>query len=165
MCLSTDYKHPVRIGFGINARILTAEVSEVSPDNLQASVSIEDAWLVLAPILLNSGDSITVKTLVSQFDKQVNIDGRIVGVKTIKEATEGRAQYFILALGSVGLTTIGTSLWLRSLPLPPEQIPFPQRLPYLLLILLGYALMLIRMFRYSRIWRVVRRLFISSEQS
>ena len=43
---------------------------------------------MLAPILLNSGDSITVKMLVSQFDREVSIDGRIAGVKA--KASQGR---------------------------------------------------------------------------
>jgi len=162
--VSADYERQVRIAFGENTRILTAEVSETSPDNLEASVSLESKAVVLAPILLNSGDSITVKMLVSQFDREISVDGRIVGVKTIKRAGEGRVQYYILTMGGMVLTLVGTIVLTRSSPPPPPDQPslserLPEILPFLLLVFLGYAMMLIGMLRYSRFRRVLRSLF------
>jgi len=41
--------------------------------------------VVLNPILMNGGDSITLKMLVSKLNGDLKVDGRIVGVKEIKE--------------------------------------------------------------------------------
>ena len=80
---SSDYERPILIRFGEGARILTAEVSESDPKNLNAKVDIHDQGVLVKPVLLNSGDSITIKSLVSDYSGQLDIDGRIIGVKNI----------------------------------------------------------------------------------
>ena len=98
--VSTNYERPVNLSFGENSWILTAEVSETDPEDLRATVNIENAKVALEPVLLNGGDSITLKLLVSQLG-EINVDGRIVGVKDIR-----------------GLAAEGTGNWLRSFVVP-----------------------------------------------
>ncbi|MFZ3064412.1 MAG: hypothetical protein WA277_03895 [Nitrospirota bacterium] len=57
--LSTDYEYPVNLGFGEKTKILTAEVFQTNPKSLKATVNIEGAKVILRPVLLNSGDSIS----------------------------------------------------------------------------------------------------------
>jgi hypothetical protein len=78
---SDEYERPISLCFGENAQVLTAEVSETNPKSLQPTLTIENTQVVLKPILLNSGDSITIKALVSQYGGQLSVDARIVGVK------------------------------------------------------------------------------------
>lgn len=82
---STDYECPINFDFGENARILTAEVTETSPDSLKASANVEGKKVILPPTLMNNRDWITLKFLVNQYDGPISVDGRIVGVKEIKK--------------------------------------------------------------------------------
>jgi hypothetical protein len=83
--IPADYERQVSLCFSENTQVISAEVSETKPKSLQATVSVENTKVVLAPVLLNSGDSITLKMLVNQFDGQISVYGHIVGVKDIKE--------------------------------------------------------------------------------
>lgn len=83
-----DYVRPVSLNFGEEAQILATDVIETNPDNLHVSWSVESTKVELVPLLLNGGDSITFKVLVSQ-SGEISVDGRIVGVK---EITARRAQ-------------------------------------------------------------------------
>jgi len=81
--VSADFVHPINLDFG-GARILTAEISKTSPHDLEVSISLVDNNVVLNPTLLNEGDAITLKMLVTEFRGQVVVKGRIVGVKEIR---------------------------------------------------------------------------------
>lgn len=85
---SGDYEHPIKLNFDENAQILTTEVIETIPNNIKASANIEENRVFISPTLLNKGDSITIKTLVNQFNNHISVDGRIVGVKDIKKIAE-----------------------------------------------------------------------------
>jgi len=126
--VSTDYERPVSLTFGENPQILSAEVSETNPDNLRASVDIEATRVVLGRVLLNSGDSITLKFLVSQLG-EVSVDGRIVGVKEMRErtarGTENWLRSFVtplLAFGMVGLVFVGVILAVAGNALDSPQV-------------------------------------------
>jgi len=119
--LSTDFKRPVGLSFGEEAQILTAEIAEVNPDSLEASTTIEDEEVVLVPTLLNQGDSVKLKMLVSKFDGQIAVKGRIVGIKDIHESPERGMRIILgmlvtailLVVGVVGILRIpvGEPLW------------------------------------------------------
>lgn len=79
-----DIKEPISIFYGKNSQILSTEVSEVEPVNLDISLDNKDSLVELSKVLINSGDSITIKALVSRMSK-IFVNGRIVGVKEIKE--------------------------------------------------------------------------------
>jgi len=82
--LSTDFVIPINLDFE-GARILTAEIHKTSPQSLEASINIEDNMAVVSPNLLNEGDAITLKMLVSEFKDKIMVKGRVVGVKEIRE--------------------------------------------------------------------------------
>lgn len=82
--ISADYERPVSLCFSENTTVVSAGVSETKPKSLQAVIKIEGKKVVLAPVLLNGGDSITLSVLVDRFD-QPSVDGRIVGVNDIRE--------------------------------------------------------------------------------
>ena len=62
---------------------MTAEVAETNPDSLEASIDMNERKVILVPALLNQGDSVTIKMLVTKFENQPEVNGRIIGVKEI----------------------------------------------------------------------------------
>ena len=118
--LTNDFKRPVSVSFGEEAQILTAEVAEVNPDGLDVSTKIEDGEIVLVPTLLNQGDSVRLKMLISSFGGQIAVDGRIVGVKDICEIPERTAQLALLMIVSCFMGAFGL---LSAIVLPFED-PF-----------------------------------------
>lgn len=159
---SADYEDPVNLSFGENCLILTTDISKTNFKSLRASTNIEKTKVVLAPVLLNKGDSITIKMLISHFDNEIEVDGHIAGVKSIRKLVDERVKYFILMLCGVGMSLVGSSLWTQA---SPHQIPISEELtlawPYMILFYLGIALVLIGMIRYTEFWRIVRRFFSS----
>ena len=85
---SGDYEYPINLNFDDNAQILTAEIIETIPNNIEAYTNIDENIVFISPTLLNKGDSVTIKTLVNQFDNHISVDGRIVGVKDIQKLAE-----------------------------------------------------------------------------
>ena len=65
-------KTQLSLGTGISSKILSGVVTDVDPENLAASIDIEESRVILRPILLNSKDSVTLKLLVSDFGGNVN---------------------------------------------------------------------------------------------
>ena len=105
--LSTEYERPISLSLGEEARVLTAEVSKTYPDSLKASVTIEENKIVLAKTLLNGGDSVTLKMLVSKYGRKINVDGRIIGVKEISQRRERFVPYIIAFVVGMAIYTIG----------------------------------------------------------
>lgn len=113
------YERPIGLNFGEEAQILTAEVVETNPDSLHASIDVQGGKVVLVPTLLNQGDSVKIKTLISKFGNQIAVDGRIIGVKNIREVTEGLVKFYMTAILGMGLTFIGLAGYLIIAPSQP----------------------------------------------
>ena len=155
---SAEYERPVNFGFGDKAQILTAEVIETNPKNLEAPADIQAGRIVLAPVLLNSGDTITLRMLISQFDGHVNVDGRIVGVKEIKKSAEKTIQSLVITICGMVITLVSLILFIKATPNrpPPEEFPLSKSWPYLSAFGIGYVMMFIGMFRYRGFRRFFR---------
>ena len=132
-----DYEREVSFRFGSSGRILTADVSETSPQNLNAEVFIKDKTVAVKPILLNSGDAITIKTLISDFDDKTSVDGRIIGVKAIEKRTENSAWGFVLMIAGLILSLLVVTVNSHSF----ASSGFPTENPgAFVLFMLGYGL-------------------------
>jgi len=110
----SDYDRTVKFAFGEKTQILSAEVIETNPENIEASVSIVSQKVVLTPVLLNVGDSITLKTLLSQFDGKIDVDGRIIGVKQLQKVKESLLPYVMPFFITAGLFLgglLGSWIW------------------------------------------------------
>lgn len=144
---SNQYERHVSLSFGKEAQILTAEVNKTNPESLQASIKVEGNKVVLTPVLLNDGDSITLKMLVSQFD-EISVDGRIVGVKRIEKYTETSFRIFFLTLSGLVLYTVGFF----------SLLVFPNIMLFYILTLSGGALLLASTLLEPRFRRLFRRI-------
>lgn len=98
---AADYERPIRVRFETGTRLLTVDITEVNPSELEPIVQIansndnlsDNSTIELLPILLNSKDSFTFKTLVShqyREPKEITVDGRLVGINTIRRKTTRR---------------------------------------------------------------------------
>lgn len=87
--LASDFERPLTIKLGADARILSADITRQSPNNLNARVVSSDNSIVIEPMLFNSGDYIVVKVLVSVTDFQLSPDTRIIGVPVLAPINEG----------------------------------------------------------------------------
>jgi hypothetical protein len=115
-----DFERALRFSWAEPARILTAEVIEVSPDSLQPTIEAGVNEVVLDPLLLNRGDWLRIKTLTNQVGK-LSVDARVVGVKRIQKAVASsnglspKRLLFIGLGGAAGLLLIllgeGLGLW------------------------------------------------------
>lgn len=107
-----DYEFPVTFTFGKDAKLLSAEVLETSPEALKRNgrIAALKNKLLLGMFLLNAGDWVDVKLLVAGFGGQMEVDGRIVGVKDITVVKERRSYWFLLTAMLVLLTAMAWSV-------------------------------------------------------
>jgi hypothetical protein len=118
--LPHDYERPIRLDLVGEAQLLSGEVYDTSPKSLRVLPTIDGKSIALPPLLLNSGDAITLKIIASNSGEGVKIDGRIVGVKEIKQFREGQNFYYTIYLSGATLFLIalygkfilGFSFWL-----------------------------------------------------
>lgn len=119
---SSDYESPVKliVVSRLNvARLLDAGVSETYPEGLAKNVSVlfDKSAVQLEPLLLNQGDSITLKMLITNFTMKegvlksladnISVEGRIVGVKEIKDSMKANPTRIALyMLASMGIAAI-----------------------------------------------------------
>lgn len=104
-----DFERPLRFSWPEPARILTAEVVEVSPESLQPTIHAGVNEIVVDPLLLNPGDRFQIKTLINKVSN-LSVDARVVGVKRITKAVTGdkfrpvRRLLLVALVGLVGAT-------------------------------------------------------------
>jgi hypothetical protein len=101
-----DFERPISIKFNKEASILSAEIANTDPEELEASASYNVRNMTLEPCLMNKGDSITLRFIVNKLRGDISIDGRIVGVKRIKKIVENRYESLI-SFGSGALIAAG----------------------------------------------------------
>ena len=86
--MASDFERPLSIAFGETSKILSAEVTNVTPKTLKPFLDIDTNRIILQPLLLNSKDSITIKLLLTQYKGRIETDARIVGVREVRKAGE-----------------------------------------------------------------------------
>jgi hypothetical protein len=96
-----DYDRPIKITFGADSQILSAEVTEQRPSNLGAAVTFDSSCVTIQPLLLNARDSFQMKCLVTRA-KRIEVEGRLAGVSRIESSTSALSPSRVL-LGFVGL--------------------------------------------------------------
>jgi len=103
-----DYERAVSLNFSENVQILSNEISSTYPENLKAEIDIIENSIIVKPILLNGGDALTIKTLISEYDEKIVIDGRIVGVKTIENQVRSfvAGKYFVSGVILMGISLL-----------------------------------------------------------
>lgn len=110
---SADYEKKINVKFGNTSAILSAEIEGVNPVNLDIETSYIDDQVFIEPVLLNPKDSFKLRILTNNFDNNISVNGRIIGVKEIREGRYGQVEFFTvsiigLILTGFGLFTVGS---------------------------------------------------------
>jgi hypothetical protein len=111
-----DYTRPLTFDFGGEAKVLVSEILYEEPARIGASVEKGSNTATLTPVLLNGGDRVGLRMLVSKA-RRIRWDGRIKGVKKI-EVGSGQ-----LRLASLGLLGSITSILMGPAIVFPELLP------------------------------------------
>ena len=78
-----DFAMPINVKLGSGTNILTCEVLEQSPNELNASIIKMEDSVKIQPLLLNSNDNFTLNILLNDYDESLYITTRIKGIKSI----------------------------------------------------------------------------------
>lgn len=85
---SSDYERHLSVVFDSNSKILTHDIIDQEPNNLGVTSEVDFNKISLNKVLMNSKDSFSLKTLISNYDGLPTVDGRITGVKSIGKYVE-----------------------------------------------------------------------------
>ncbi len=122
---ASDYERKISLSIGTSSKILSGVVTNVYPKNLAIDISIEENRVTLQPILLNSKDSVTLKLLVSDFNANITVDGRIVGVKSITKSNQTHRLETLLTLFAWASFIVGAYLIFNFTPKQYVRPPMP----------------------------------------
>lgn len=98
-----DYEEPIILSFGKNAKILSAEVTSVSPQNLNPNLTILESKIEIEKILLNKSDNFTIKLLLTGYERQIETETRIIGIQKMRRVInwKGLISAFVGPIGGV----------------------------------------------------------------
>jgi hypothetical protein len=113
---SSDFETPISIAT-TPTEVVKAAVKFTVPPDLRPDIRVDGGKLILRPLLLNPGDSVTVSLLTSGGSPAFSPAGRIAGVQSIEtdsvHANRQARQYLARAAVSVALLTLYIQLFLR----------------------------------------------------
>lgn len=107
--LSSDFDVPLSFEFEDDAEVLNASVIFSEPENLPVTASVEGTRTILSPHLLNPGDAVTLRALVSKSKGKFRANGRIVGVKQID--SQSRVSLVPPIISFVAVILMFVSFW------------------------------------------------------
>jgi hypothetical protein len=130
---ASEYEIPVALRFGESTSVLTADIHGTTPGSIKATVELGDTEVILNPLLLNPGDSVTLKTLVSHSDGKVAVAGRIVGVREIKVLQPKGTKTALAITGAILILLVVLAQFIHQQPILTD---------FLTLIVLGLAVIM-----------------------
>lgn len=83
-----DFARPINIQLGSNTKILTCEVLEQNPKDLDVSILKMQNSFEIQPLLLNPNDSLTLSILLSDYREELEVSARVKGVRNIETYSE-----------------------------------------------------------------------------
>jgi hypothetical protein len=100
-----DFERPLGFRWEGQAQILTTDLVSARPTSLRPLIKTGASEITLAPLLLNGGDWLQIKALVNESGAH-SVDGRIVGVKEVKQETVDPSAKLVRGLVTVPLFTL-----------------------------------------------------------
>jgi hypothetical protein len=110
--VESDYSKPLAFSFTPDDEILNVAVTASLPPNIGMLINKTSSYQAAAdPVLLNAGDTVSVNFIVAVPDDtslidRFHIDGRIVGVQSIKLVTSSKLSRVGLDLKNITLFSI-----------------------------------------------------------
>lgn len=93
--IKSDYEGPLLISTS-QPNVIKADITDRNPNNMDAKITWDTEKILLAPTLLNAGDSITMQVLTSGNKPQFLTQGRILGIHKITTISESQIKHPIL---------------------------------------------------------------------
>jgi len=81
-----DFEEPIKLFLGDSAELINSEIIETKPEQLNPKLNNEKDNITIAPLLLNPGDSFSLKIISLKPNEELKISGRILGIKEISNA-------------------------------------------------------------------------------
>lgn len=117
---ASDFEGPLRLVVAAPAKLVRANVTELSPSDLSPSLSNDSNSIAIAPMLLNPGDSITLAIFTSGTPKTLESKARIAGLKTVpvdeKPSDPLRPLAIAIAIATAVACMIGGAFFVSALP-------------------------------------------------
>lgn len=139
---SVDFEGPIQISFKPEVEVLSAEIAETNPVQLNPKIYKSKNQISLEPLLLNKGDSLTLKALITGSKENIDVvpTARIVGVNEIKpleprtkrrnwaliiENNKENIPALVAVLGAVMAGLISLNSFSMNISVMPDQVVLP----------------------------------------
>jgi hypothetical protein len=133
---TADFESPLTFEFLSDAQLLSASVMATVPERMPVTTTVAGQTVVLTPHLLNPGDSVTVRALLSGGPARFTPIARVVGVPRIEGAARTSVWQPIVSLA--GIATVLISFWMSPSPASLRMSEIrAEEIPYLLAALVG----------------------------
>lgn len=108
-----DFARPINIQLGSETNILTCEVLEKNPKDLDVSILKMQDSIEIQPLLLNQNDSLTLNILLSDYRGGLEVSARVKGIAKVEVYREpqpiSNIIWLSIILFSMVLTIISTN--------------------------------------------------------
>jgi len=88
---ATDYEDSIQILMSEGVRLIRAQVIDVQPKDLQPKFSGNGGNLLISPLLLNPGDTITFAVITARGKPSFKVRTRIAGIQSVSVVSDDRA--------------------------------------------------------------------------
>jgi hypothetical protein len=112
--VKSDFEGPMKVEFNGNVRILSSELIQAVPENLEVAFDASAQNIMIYPLLLNGNDSMTFKLIIEGKFESLRILGRIRDIRAIKnlEIKNSFIQFYIaIALSALLIVSLVASLF------------------------------------------------------
>ena len=82
--LASDFAQELTFSFGSGVQVLAAEPIHASPEDLKPTLHTTQSKVTVQPLLLNSKDEFDIQILCDGYQRSIEIESRIVGVRELK---------------------------------------------------------------------------------
>jgi len=107
---AADFEKLLMARFGKAAEVLSAEIAATQPSDLEPKISYGAKGVAILPLLLNPGDGFTIRTLVSRFDGEVDLTGRVAGVPEFQTEFVGAQERLLRSLAEATLSASAATM-------------------------------------------------------
>jgi hypothetical protein len=80
---ATDYEDSIQILVGEGARLIRTQITDVQPKDLQPKLSSDGGKLLISPLLLNPGDTMTLAIITAGDKPTFKVHARIAGIQSV----------------------------------------------------------------------------------
>jgi hypothetical protein len=96
---SSDFVRPIKIQAFEGQKIIDADIAEMEPPGLAATLRRDENSVTIEPLLLNAQDSFQIKLLVANFAGSLSVDSRIEGVELKPRRQVGATEQLAIQIG------------------------------------------------------------------